>query len=108
MRNNGGLRVVEDNAFLVVDQTRLTNNSGKDGIEAKDGNLVHDNHFRCIKDLALPCEGVDKLGDFGCELGARWQNDSSLPLPIRNGSSFGALVELIELDLGHLQQLCDI
>ena len=41
VRKEGGLRVIEDNAFLAVDPAQPVHNADKDCIEAEDGDLVH-------------------------------------------------------------------
>jgi hypothetical protein len=108
MRKEGGLRVVEDDAFLAVDQARPTHDTGKDGIEPEDGDLVRENHLLCVEDLALPGEDVNELGDLGRVGGARREDRRPLRLAVWNGPGFDAHEEIVELGLGHRQQLCDI
>ena len=108
VRNDGGLRVVEDDAFLAVEPARLTNDAGKDSIEAEDADLVREEHLLCVEDLALPGEDVDELGDLGRVGGARRDDRRPLRVAVWNGPGFDAREEMVELGLGHRQQLCDI
>jgi len=65
VRNDEGLRVVEDDTFLAIDLARLADDASEDGIEAEHGDLVHEDHLLYIEDLALPGEHVNELGDLG-------------------------------------------
>jgi len=108
VRNEGGLRVVEDDAFLAIGPARLADDASEDGIEAEHGDLVHEHHLLCIEDLALPGEDVDELGDLGREGGARRDDYRPCPLAVRNGAGFDAREEVAELGFGHGEQLCDM
>ncbi|KAJ6081424.1 hypothetical protein N7499_006298 [Penicillium canescens] len=106
--NEGGLRVVEDDAFLTINPARLADDASEDGIEAEHGDFIHKHHFLCIEDLALPGEDVNELGDLGREGGARRDDCRPFRIAVRNGAGFDALEEVVELGVGHCQQPCDI
>src|SRR5947207_2798315 len=108
MRNQGGVRVVEDDAFFAVDPARLALDAGKDGIEAEDGDLVHEGHIMYVEDLALPREDVDEFGNLGRVAGARRDDRRPLRFAVWNGPGFDAREKMVELSLGHRQQFCDI
>ena len=105
--NEGGLRVVEDNAFLSIDPARLADDASEDGIDAEHGDLVHKGHLLCVEDLALPGEDIDELGDLGRKRGARRDDYRPFRLAVRNVAGFGACEEVVEVGLGHCQQFCD-
>jgi hypothetical protein len=67
VRNEGGLRVVEDDAFLAIDPARLADDASEDGIKAEHGD-------------------VNELGDLGREGGARRDDYRPFPLAVRNGA----------------------
>lgn len=101
--NEGGLRVVENDAFLSIDPARLADDASDDGIEAEHGDFVHEDHLLCIEDLALPGEDVNELGDLGREGGARRDDYRSFRIAVRNVAGFDAREEVVELGVGHCQ-----
>lgn len=104
----GGLRVVEDDTFLTIDPARLTDDASENGIETEHGDFVHKDHLLCIEDLALPGKDVNELGDLGRDGGARRDDCRPFRIAVRNGAGFDALEEVIELGMGHCQQLCNV
>jgi len=106
--NERGLRVVEDDALLTIDPARLADDASDDGIEAEHGDSVHKDHFRSIEVLALPREDVNELCNLGREGRARRDDCRPFCLAVRNGTGFRAREEVVELGVGHCEQLCGI
>jgi hypothetical protein len=80
------LRVVEDDAVLVVDETLADVNVGQNRFQAERPDMIDERLALRVEDLALPGEEIDELRDFGRPRRAGIDDGGALRLTVGNGA----------------------
>src|SRR5208283_3043414 len=99
--NEGGLGIVEDDAFLAVEPARRLVDARDDGLEAEGEDLVAEKSGLGVEDLALPGEDVDDRRDLGAEHGSRRDDRRACGLAVRNRASVMSAEQGVEFGLRH-------
>src|SRR5262249_50498307 len=94
-----GLRVVEHDAILLVDQTLAYVDLGQDRFHAERPDVVHERLVLGVEDLPLPGEEIDHLRDVHRLRRPRIDDGGSLRLAVRNGPGRAVGKELLDLGL---------
>src|SRR5262245_21631290 len=103
-----GLRIIEDDALLVVEQAGSFVDLSDDRVQAEHGNAIPQNAVRTVERLALPDEHADGVCELRCEDRAGCNNRRTLRRAVRNGSTLRFAEQIVELGLGQLEQARDI
>src|SRR6266404_72897 len=106
VRHQRGLGVVEDNALLAVEPAGALVHLGDDGLEAERQNSVLKRAALGVEDFPLPAKVIDDLCDRLRILGPRRDDGRAGGRAVRNVPRRARTKEVIELGLGHRQQLC--
>src|ERR1700733_2074715 len=106
--NEGGLGIVEDDAFLAVEPASRLVDARDDGFEAERQDLVAEKSGLGVEDLALPGEDINSRRDIVAERGSRRYDRGACAFAVRNGASLMRAEKRIELGLRHAEQLLRI
>ena len=105
MRDYRSIRVVKDNALLVIEPARGFVDFGNDRADSKDSDSIPQDTFGPVKGLSLPAKYVDEFRDFLTELGAGRNNRRSFGRTIRDVTGRALGEEIVKISVRHLQQL---
>ena len=105
LRHQRRLRVVEDDAVLLVDETLAEEDLGQDRFHAERPDVIDERLVLCVEDLPLPGEMIDHAGDCRRPRRRRLDDGRALRLAIRNGARRTVGKQLVDVGLGHLQKL---
>src|ERR1700733_1117227 len=103
--HEGSLGIIEDNAFLAVEQARRLVDPRDDGLETEGEDLVAEKSGLGVEDLALPSEDIDGGRDLRAERGSRRDDCGACGFAVRNGASLMRTEKRVQLSLRHAEQL---
>src|SRR5215470_14779143 len=95
--DQGGLRVVENDALFSVKQAGPLVDPGDDRIEPQERYPVGEDALLRVEGLSLPSEDADEFSQLRAEPGSRCDDRGALRFSIRNWSGWAAGVESVEL-----------
>jgi hypothetical protein len=103
-RDQRGLRIVEDDAFLLIEPAWSFVDFGDDCVEAEVSDAIPEYAIRGVKSLSLPCEEVYEVRDFIAELCTVSYNCGAPGLSIRDVADGAVAEEFVELNVGQVEK----
>src|SRR5262245_52206460 len=102
------LRVVENDAFLFVEQAGPLVDLGDDRVHTKRADPIPQHAVRAVERFALPHEQADSLRELGGEDRARRDDRRSLCRTVGNRPALGFAEQIVELLLRQFEECGDI